>query len=73
MPIKAFICIFFNTYTVEVLFYFHFCYNIALSDIFLFKCLQKADPTQFLQVHGRPCKVHLDPAVAAAGDSPAIM
>uniref|UniRef100_T1I1J4 DRY_EERY domain-containing protein n=1 Tax=Rhodnius prolixus TaxID=13249 RepID=T1I1J4_RHOPR len=33
----------------------------------------KADPTQFLQVHGRQCKVHLDPAIAAAGDSPANM
>ncbi|KAK3911971.1 CLK4-associating serine/arginine rich protein [Frankliniella fusca] len=33
----------------------------------------KADPTQFLQIHGRPCKIHLDPAVAAAGDSPANM
>ncbi|XP_014239835.1 CLK4-associating serine/arginine rich protein isoform X2 [Cimex lectularius] len=30
----------------------------------------KADPTQFLQIHGRPCKIHLDPAVAMAGDSP---
>lgn len=34
---------------------------------------QKADPTQFMQIHGRRCKIHLDPAVAAAGDSPAIM
>ncbi|VVC94416.1 unnamed protein product [Leptidea sinapis] len=33
----------------------------------------KADPTQFLQIHGRPCKVILDPAVAAAGEGPAIM
>lgn len=33
----------------------------------------KADPTQFLQIHGRPTKIHLDPAVAAAGDSPANM
>uniref|UniRef100_A0A0A9XD10 CLK4-associating serine/arginine rich protein n=3 Tax=Lygus hesperus TaxID=30085 RepID=A0A0A9XD10_LYGHE len=33
----------------------------------------KADPTQFLQIHGRPCKIHLDPAVAMAGDSPANM
>jgi arginine/serine-rich splicing factor 16 len=35
--------------------------------------LQKADPTQFLQLHGRPVKIHLDPAVALAGDSPANM
>lgn len=34
---------------------------------------QKADPTQFLQIHGRPCKIHLDPAVAMAGEGPAIM
>ncbi|KRT79569.1 hypothetical protein AMK59_7024, partial [Oryctes borbonicus] len=33
----------------------------------------KADPTQFLQLHGRQCKIHLDPAVAAAADSPAAM
>ncbi|XP_011505335.1 PREDICTED: CLK4-associating serine/arginine rich protein, partial [Ceratosolen solmsi marchali] len=33
----------------------------------------KSDPTQFLQLHGRPCKVHLDPVIAAAGDSPANM
>lgn len=35
--------------------------------------LQKADPTQFMQIHGRRCKIHLDPAIAAAGESPAIM
>nr|CAD7261745.1 unnamed protein product [Timema shepardi] len=33
----------------------------------------KADPTQFLQLHGRPAKIHLDPTVAIAGDSPANM
>ncbi|KAL0266894.1 UNVERIFIED_CONTAM: hypothetical protein PYX00_009319 [Menopon gallinae] len=33
----------------------------------------KADPTQFLQLHGRPCKIHLDPAVAMAGDSASVM
>lgn len=26
-----------------------------------------------MQIHGRKCKIHLDPAVAAAGESPAIM
>lgn len=26
-----------------------------------------------MQIHGRKCKIHLDPAVAAAGDSPAVM
>lgn len=41
-----------------------------------FHCIfsfQKADPTQFLQLHGRPCKIHLDPAVAMVGDSAAVM
>nr|XP_018907826.1 PREDICTED: CLK4-associating serine/arginine rich protein-like [Bemisia tabaci] len=33
----------------------------------------KADPTQFLQLHARACKIHLDPAVAMAADSPATM
>ncbi|XP_077293072.1 uncharacterized protein LOC143916059 [Arctopsyche grandis] len=32
-----------------------------------------ADSTQILQVHGRPCKIHLEPAIAAAGDSASIM
>ena len=31
------------------------------------------DPTQFLQVHGRPCKIHIDPAVSAAADAPTNM
>lgn len=33
----------------------------------------QADPTQFLQLHGRRSKIYLDPAVAAAGDGDAIM
>ncbi|XP_064484050.1 CLK4-associating serine/arginine rich protein-like isoform X2 [Ornithodoros turicata] len=33
----------------------------------------KQDPAQFLQVHGRQCKIHLDPAIAQAADSPATM
>uniref|UniRef100_A0A0P6IVH5 Putative swap mrna splicing regulator n=1 Tax=Aedes aegypti TaxID=7159 RepID=A0A0P6IVH5_AEDAE len=33
----------------------------------------KADPTQFLQVHGRKCKIHLEASVAAAAENPAIM
>lgn len=33
----------------------------------------KQDPAQFLQVHGRPAKIHLDPAVSMAADSPATM
>ncbi len=35
--------------------------------------LQKLDPNQFLQVHGRRCKIHLDPAIAAAAEAPATM
>ncbi|XP_041322060.1 CLK4-associating serine/arginine rich protein-like, partial [Pyrgilauda ruficollis] len=34
---------------------------------------QKKDPAQFLQVHGRACKVHLDSAVALAAESPVNM
>lgn len=33
----------------------------------------KSDPVQFLQVHGRSVKIHLDPAIAAAGDNPVTM
>ncbi|XP_041850065.1 CLK4-associating serine/arginine rich protein isoform X1 [Melanotaenia boesemani] len=33
----------------------------------------KKDPAQFLQVHGRSYKIHLDPAVALAAESPANM
>ena len=33
----------------------------------------KQDPAQFLQVHGRPCRIHIDVAIAAAADSPANM
>lgn len=39
----------------------------------IFMHSQKADPTQFIQIHGRKCRIHLDPAIAVAGDSPAIM
>jgi arginine/serine-rich splicing factor 16 len=34
---------------------------------------QKGDPSQFLQVHGRQQKIHIDPMIAAAADSPATM
>nr|CAH0102048.1 unnamed protein product [Daphnia galeata] len=34
---------------------------------------QKGDPVQFLQVHGRPMKIHVDPAVATVADSPVTM
>ncbi len=33
----------------------------------------KGDPAQFLQIHGRQAKIHIDPAIAAAADSPATM
>ncbi|XP_069004273.1 CLK4-associating serine/arginine rich protein isoform X2 [Embiotoca jacksoni] len=33
----------------------------------------KKDPAQFLQVHGRAYKIHLDPAVALAAESPVNM
>ena len=33
----------------------------------------KQDPAQFLQAYGRPCKIHIDAAIAAAADSPANM
>ena len=34
---------------------------------------QKGDPVQFLPVHGRPMKIHVDPAVATVADSPVTM
>lgn len=33
----------------------------------------KQDPAQFLQLHGRRCRIHIDPAIAQAADSPAAM
>ncbi|KAK7507076.1 hypothetical protein BaRGS_00001927 [Batillaria attramentaria] len=33
----------------------------------------KQDPTQFLRVYGRPCKINFDPAVALAAESPQSM
>ena len=33
----------------------------------------RADPNQFLQIHGRSIKIHLDPSIAMAADSPATM
>lgn len=48
----------------------HFLSGPFISSRSLF---QKADPTQFMQVHGRKSKIHLDPAVAIAGDSATIM
>jgi len=29
----------------------------------------KADPTQFIQVHGRPCKIYMDPTITTAADN----
>uniref|UniRef100_A0A1E1X4U9 Putative splicing factor arginine/serine-rich n=1 Tax=Amblyomma aureolatum TaxID=187763 RepID=A0A1E1X4U9_9ACAR len=33
----------------------------------------KQDPAQFLQLHGRRCKIHIDLAIAQAADSPTTM
>ncbi|RXG69655.1 CLK4-associating serine/arginine rich protein [Armadillidium vulgare] len=33
----------------------------------------KQDPTQFIQIHGRACKIHLDPAVHYAAEAPGSM
>lgn len=33
----------------------------------------KQDPTQFIQLHGRPVRIHLDPAVASAAEAPGSM
>ncbi|XP_071786940.1 CLK4-associating serine/arginine rich protein-like isoform X2 [Asterias amurensis] len=33
----------------------------------------KQDPTQFLRIHARACKIHLDPAVALAAEGPGTM
>ena len=35
--------------------------------------LQMGDPMQLLRINGRKAKIHLDPAVAAAGDSKTTM
>lgn len=48
------------------------CSYMELLIVFYLE-LQQADPTQFIQIHGRRCKIHLDPAVASAGDGAAIM
>ena len=34
---------------------------------------QRQDPTQFLQVHGRQTKIHIDPQIAALADDPKTM
>ena len=34
---------------------------------------QKLDPTQFLRIYGNKCKIHIDPQIAAAGDSNTVM
>lgn len=42
----------------------------SVSSCLWFLSWQKKDPAQFLQVHGRAYKIHLDPAVALAAESP---
>lgn len=46
---------------------------IVLSTHQCLLVFQKADPTQFLQLHGRQCKIHIDPGIAIAANSPATM
>lgn len=49
-------------------------HHIYLSDMSFFHTLfQKLDPTQFLRIHARASKINLDPAVAAAAESPLTM
>lgn len=47
--------------------------HLRLSILSVALLFQKKDPAQFLQVHGRACKVHLDSAVALAAESPVNM
>ena len=44
--------------------------NLIVCWLPLILSQQKKDPAQFLQVHGRAYKIHLDPAVALAAESP---
>uniref|UniRef100_A0A0R3RWX4 DRY_EERY domain-containing protein n=1 Tax=Elaeophora elaphi TaxID=1147741 RepID=A0A0R3RWX4_9BILA len=37
------------------------------------KMLQRKDPEQFMQVHGRKCQIHMDPAVARAAEASSIL
>lgn len=45
-------------------------HNVLYFTLCLSLSQQKKDPAQFLQVHGRAYKIHLDPAVALAAESP---
>jgi arginine/serine-rich splicing factor 16 len=50
-----------------------FCTGVPNEISFFPMGFQKADPTQFLQLHGRQCKIHIDPGIAIAANSPATM
>ncbi|MEQ2207722.1 hypothetical protein XENOCAPTIV_017512 [Xenoophorus captivus] len=56
-----------------VLCFFIFLHAVCCVHLALLLSRQKKDPAQFLQVHGRSYKIHLDPAVALAAESPANM
>ena len=56
--------------------------NVYVNLLFCANCLltlenmssfQKQDPTQFVRVYGRPCKIHLDMSVALAAEGPQTM
>lgn len=48
-------------------------FTTGVNYTLFFFIFQKADPTQFLQLHGRQCKIHIDPGIAIAANSPATM
>lgn len=37
------------------------------------RMLQRKDPEQFMQIHGRKCQIHMDPAVARAAEASSIL
>lgn len=53
----------------------HHCWRDSPHPLSVPVCrsVQKKDPAQFLQVHGRAYKIHLDSAVALAAESPVNM
>ena len=47
--------------------------SVYISNLITCILLQMGDPMQLLRITGRKAKIHLDPAVAAAGDSKTTM
>lgn len=47
--------------------------SVYMSNLITCILLQMGDPMQLLRITGRKAKIHLDPAVAAAGDSKTTM